>query len=211
LGLRKILPSDITQSKKIKESDQSLIEAGDEFFKLNLVTDYFFGRQRVIEKLKKVNENLKKDYGLQLALIQNYRSLEEQKRQWEKRLDDTRQKFPYLSEEEIIREASKFTSKPTGNGPHQTGGAVDLTLADLEGNVIFMGSDYSEQGEKTFFDSRNISVEARKYRNILKEVMEKEDFVNYPAEWWHWSYGDRMWAAYGKKPYAFYGPIEKNI
>ncbi len=39
--------------------------------------------------------------------------------------------------------------------------------------------------------------------------MKKQGFVNYPAEWWHWSYGDKMWAAYGKHPYAFFGKIEE--
>ena len=176
--------------------------------KLDYVTNLFVGCEEVIEKLKRVNKNLKEKYKLQLAVIQVYRSLEEQKKGWEKSLKRVREKFPNLSEKEIERYATKFSSKPSGNGPHQTGGAVDLTLADLDGNVIFMGSRYSEQSEKSYFDSKNIPEESRKYRDILKKEMKKEDFLNYPVEWWHWSYGDRMWAAYKKKTYAIYGPVE---
>ena len=207
LGVRKILPSDITGAKIIKENNEKLIELGGEFLKLNYEGSEFKGRESIIKKLRKINQKLKEKYQLQLAVIEIYRNPEKYQKNWDKRINDTREKFPNLSEKEIIREASKFSAKPNGNGPHQTGGAVDLTLADLDGNIIFMGSDYSEQSEKSFFESKNISEEAKKYREILKEVMEEEDFNNYPAEWWHWSYGDKMWAAYKKKPYAIYGPI----
>jgi zinc D-Ala-D-Ala dipeptidase len=31
--------------------------------------------------------------------------------------------------------------------------------------------------------------------------------VNYPTEWWHWSYGDRYWAVMTDAPAALYGPV----
>jgi D-alanyl-D-alanine dipeptidase len=31
--------------------------------------------------------------------------------------------------------------------------------------------------------------------------------VNYPTEWWHWSYGDRYWALMTGAPAALYGPV----
>jgi D-alanyl-D-alanine dipeptidase len=31
--------------------------------------------------------------------------------------------------------------------------------------------------------------------------------VNYPTEWWHWSYGDRYWALVTGAPAALYGPV----
>ena len=33
-------------------------------------------------------------------------------------------------------------------------------------------------------------------------------FVNYPTEWWHWSYGDRYWALTTGAAAALYGPVE---
>ncbi|HIP21963.1 MAG TPA: hypothetical protein EYG72_03405 [Candidatus Pacebacteria bacterium] len=130
------------------------------------------------------------------------------KKRWNKRIEDIKGENPNFSQDKITREASKFSSKPSGNGPHQTGGAVDLTLADLDGNILFMGSEYSERSEKSYTNSKNISLDSKKYRKILKDSMEKFDFINYPAEWWHWSYGDRMWSAYTKKSYTIYRPIE---
>ena len=41
--------------------------------------------------------------------------------------------------------------------------------------------------------------------------MEKAGFINYPAEWWHWSYGDCYWAYFNKCD-AIYSPVdEKDI
>lgn len=40
--------------------------------------------------------------------------------------------------------------------------------------------------------------------------MKKEGFVNYPGEWWHFSYGDQLWAAYKNKKYAIYGSIDNE-
>ena len=31
--------------------------------------------------------------------------------------------------------------------------------------------------------------------------------VNYPTEWWHWSYGDRYWALLTGAGHALYGPV----
>jgi hypothetical protein len=32
--------------------------------------------------------------------------------------------------------------------------------------------------------------------------------VNYPTEWWHWSFGDRYWAMATGSEAALYGPKE---
>ena len=41
--------------------------------------------------------------------------------------------------------------------------------------------------------------------------MERHDFVCYPGEWWHYSYGDQAWAVYRGENAALYGGIEKII
>jgi D-alanyl-D-alanine dipeptidase len=42
----------------------------------------------------------------------------------------------------------------------------------------------------------------------LIENLEKAGFVNYPAEWWHWSHGDRYWAVVTKNNFAIYGCVK---
>jgi D-alanyl-D-alanine dipeptidase len=39
--------------------------------------------------------------------------------------------------------------------------------------------------------------------------LEKVDFINYPGEWWHWSYGDKYWAFIKGKD-AIYNQIEEE-
>ncbi len=41
----------------------------------------------------------------------------------------------------------------------------------------------------------------------MSAILSEAGFVNYPTEYWHWSYGDRYWAYMKKKPYALYGLI----
>jgi hypothetical protein len=46
-------------------------------------------------------------------------------------------------------------------------------------------------------------------RIILCTALDAAGFINYPAEWWHWSYGDRYWAFQGSKPAAIYGTVQR--
>ncbi|MBV6624548.1 MAG: D-alanyl-D-alanine dipeptidase [Rivularia sp. (in: Bacteria)] len=83
--------------------------------------------------------------------------------------------------------------------PHSTGGAVDVTLVDEIGQVIDMGSPIDELSERSLPDYyAQIQVElAPRYhanRLLLKDVMEKAGFTRNPKEWWHFSFGDQMWA-----------------
>ncbi|AFY58793.1 D-alanyl-D-alanine dipeptidase [Rivularia sp. PCC 7116] len=83
--------------------------------------------------------------------------------------------------------------------PHSTGGAVDVTLVDEMGQVVDMGSPIDELSERSLPDYyAQIKVElAPRYhanRLLLKDVMEKAGFARNPREWWHFSFGDQMWA-----------------
>ncbi|SUX54583.1 Uncharacterised protein [Chromobacterium vaccinii] len=40
--------------------------------------------------------------------------------------------------------------------------------------------------------------------------MRDAGFVNYPSEWWHWSHGDRYWAAVTCAPAALYAAVEES-
>ena len=50
--------------------------------------------------------------------------------------------------------------------------------------------------------------EARANRRMLYWLMIEAGFTNHPDEWWHYSYGDQMWAKLSNKPAAFYGAAE---
>ena len=57
--------------------------------------------------------------------------------------------------------------------------------------------------------SEDINEDQKQNRKILREAMERAGFVWYPGEWWHYCYGDRMWAVYTNRQECFYGPIQE--
>jgi D-alanyl-D-alanine dipeptidase len=66
--------------------------------------------------------------------------------------------------------------------------------------------DVDEPG-RCYFAADGISREARANRDLLATVLCREGLVNYPTEWWHYSYGDRYWALATGAAAALYGPV----
>ena len=64
-----------------------------------------------------------------------------------------------------------------------------------------------ESGGACYLDSAAISSEARHNRSVLATVLSEAGLVNYPTEWWHWSFGDRYWAHVTGRPFAIHGPV----
>jgi D-alanyl-D-alanine dipeptidase len=50
---------------------------------------------------------------------------------------------------------------------------------------------------------------ARANRELLARALRGAGLVNYPTEWWHWSYGDRYWALVTGAPAALFGPVAR--
>lgn len=69
-----------------------------------------------------------------------------------------------------------------------------------------VGWGFNEPGPGSATAAEGLSPVARDNRAILVSVMSASGFVNYPHEWWHWSYGDRYWALCSGNPVALYGP-----
>ncbi|PCI19579.1 dipeptidase [Candidatus Wolfebacteria bacterium] len=209
LEKRKILTRDEINRVEVVDNDESLVEI-EETEKLKLSTkrtSIYFNRRQVVEMLYEAADHLFKDY--MLVLSEGYRSLKRQTVLWEKTLLRIREKSPNLSEDEIRRRARMLIAEPTKLGPpHSTGGAVDVMLAYSDGTEVEMGGEIGKSGGKTWTASDGLTEEEEKNRKILLDVMEQAGFINYPGEWWHYSYGDRMWAAYTGSDTCFYdGPL----
>lgn len=41
----------------------------------------------------------------------------------------------------------------------------------------------------------------------LRNLVMSQGFAPFDGEWWHFSYGDKEWAAYYSRQAAIYGPI----
>ncbi|MEU7864435.1 M15 family metallopeptidase [Nonomuraea sp. NPDC049141] len=151
--------------------------------------------------------------GLRLLLVEGYRPYALQERYFASSLDRMRRTYPGWTRERLCVEAAKYVSPPEV-APHVAGGAVDVTLCTEDGTELPMGTEVNatppEYGEECYTESAGISAEARGNRQILIDIMTATGFVNYPTEWWHWSYGDRYWAFVGERPHAHYGPAVLN-
>ncbi|OCQ99513.1 D-alanyl-D-alanine dipeptidase [Nostoc sp. MBR 210] len=83
--------------------------------------------------------------------------------------------------------------------PHSTGAAVDVTLVDDAGLIVDMGSPIDELSERSHPDyyANHPHPQAQQYhanRQLLNDVMLKAGFQRNPREWWHFCFGDQMWA-----------------
>jgi D-alanyl-D-alanine dipeptidase len=196
---------------KINENNESLVPI-IETEKLILLKKHKFLmpllRKSVSDLLTQASQNLPNGY--KILVVTAYRPLWMQKKLWKNRLWQMAKKYPFkmvFNYPRWKREVRKYTSPPGGSS-HQCGAAVDVTLLDNNNNRIDMGTTLTDFGEKVNTYSEQISPKQKENRKILYDTMTKVGFINYPLEWWHFSYGDRMWAAYSEKTECFYGPID---
>ncbi len=149
--------------------------------------------------------------GLRLLVVEGYRPLDLQRAYFDGYRDELRRSHPRWTAERLHVEASKYVSPPEV-APHSTGGAVDLTLCTSDGTELDMGTPVNADPEASrnacFTASRDISRQARRNREILVAGLAGAGLVNYPTEWWHWSYGDRYWALMTAAGSTRYGPVQ---
>ena len=176
--------------------------------------DYTYLRKMVYEKLKLAQSKLPKGY--HFCLYEGYRSLALQKMLFDKQYHNVKTRHPDWKEKDIFMETTKLVS-PVINPdntpnipPHSTGAAIDVYLIDDKGEVIDMGihpKDWmlDNDGHLSETVSSAISDTAKQNRNVMNKALIAAGFVNYPTEYWHWSYRDRYWAYVKKHNYAIYG------
>jgi D-alanyl-D-alanine dipeptidase len=174
-------------------------------------------RLTVSEKLLAVNARLA-PAGLELYLFDAWRPQAVQRHfhdvwfpAWLK------QRQPHLEGQALVDEVENYWSAPTSSAaspsPHSTGGAVDLTLRFKSTHQpLFMGGLFDDVTEDAWTDAWErrpiVSMsdeEARANRRVLYWAMAEQGFANNPTEWWHYSWGDQMWARLGGHPAAIYG------
>ncbi len=120
--------------------------------------------------------------------------------------DSATKTFFYPAEDRSSLIKSGYIDSHSG---HSRGSTVDLTLVQagsspksfhesyvdcrkpskVEGQLD-MGTSFDCFSEGAFTADKSISPEAQFNRAILRKVMEKHGFKNYPKEWWHFSLTD---------------------
>jgi D-alanyl-D-alanine dipeptidase len=170
----------------------------------------FAVRRSVAERLRRAVDALPSH--LSLLVKESLRPLALQERYFRSRSARIAAASPELGPEQVAGLAARFVAPPWVAG-HPTGGAIDVTLADADLGELDMGCPYdadetASQG-RCFSDARGLGPEVSERRRLMFDVLERAGFVNYPFEWWHWSYGDRYWAVVARQPAALYGAVDE--
>jgi zinc D-Ala-D-Ala dipeptidase len=131
-------------------------------------------------------------------------------------------RVPSPERDAVVADVGRFWAPPSDESatppPHSTGAAVDLTLAEAEGHLVGMGSAIDAIGAVSepdhFFTraaqlsdgpERDAFLDWHARRCALREAMELAGFAQHPNEWWHYSWGDQLWAWRSGAESARYG------
>jgi D-alanyl-D-alanine dipeptidase len=148
--------------------------------------------------------------GLRLRVVEGHRSAHDQQAIISAYAAELCRLHPGIAPAELRRLTSRFVA-PLDVAPHVAGAAVDLTLVDVCGDELDLGTPIDATPEESdgacWFAADGIGPDARAHRALLARVLGGAGLVNYPTEWWHWSFGDRYWALVTGAPAALYGPV----
>jgi D-alanyl-D-alanine dipeptidase len=152
--------------------------------------------------------------GIRLRVVEGHRSVADQRAIIASYAATVRAARPGVAGPELERLTSRFVS-PVDVAPHVAGAAVDLTLVDVCGDELDLGTPIDATPEdsdgRCWFAADGIGGDARAHRDLLRRVLQAQGLVNYPTEWWHWSYGDRYWALLTGASHAAYGPVHQAV
>jgi len=81
----------------------------------------------------------------------------------------------------------QYVANPVKGSIHNKGGAVDITLVDLEGRELDMGTDFDFFGKRAYHDNLDLPQNILDNRKLLKETMESYGFWSIRTEWWHYN------------------------
>lgn len=198
--------------------------------------DPFWVRAGVLDRLHQALDHLQQDYpGWGIQIFDAFRPVSVQQFMVDQAIAEiaiARNLNPEaLSDADravILLEVQTFWALPSVDPatppPHSTGGAIDITLVKADGEPLDMGSPIDELSPRSYPDhfanadpdhnpdpdpnpNPNPVPTFHQRRQLLKRVLTQAGFVQHPNEWWHFCYGDQMWAWLSRAPYAYYGRV----
>lgn len=122
-------------------------------------------------------------------------------------------------EAEVGRFWAPPSQDPATPPPHSTGAAVDLTLAAADGQPLDMGgaidtigavSEPEHHAGAALADPSGSAAQWHRRRRWLSAAMASAGFAQHPNEWWHYSWGDQLWAWRCGVAQACYGAVARE-
>ena len=131
-----------------------------------------FLRPEVADALNRANEIAEKK-GLKLVIYDCYRPYSYQKVMYD-----------------IVNDP-RYVAPPGKGSYHNRGAAVDIALADENGELLDMGGAFDDFSEISHYENKGVSRTGRKNRKTLRKIMVKAGFTPLSSEWWHFDYRDK--------------------
>ncbi|WP_345974864.1 M15 family metallopeptidase [Sulfurimonas sp. HSL3-7] len=102
---------------------------------------------------------------------------------WAKDLNDTRMKETYYPhvDKEVLFERGYIAAR----SGHSRGSTIDLTIEKLD-----MGTPFDFFDPRSHTHSEAVTKKQHQNRMKLKKIMERNGYVNYAEEWWHFTLKD---------------------
>ena len=206
----------------IEESNEPLVDLADYGFELEPAyyndglsdTPEMHLRKTVAERLAAVRGKLSP---LNFKIWDGWRPRKVQHNIYMKYRKEMQSEHPDWTAEQLREQLGTYVGIATDPNRipfHSTGGSVDLTLVDGSGVEFDMGTRFDHFGPKAaalYFEQGGDNETARDNRRILREALTKADFRYDEDEWWHFDYGNQIWAAVLGKPNAIYDEFDPTV
>ncbi len=127
-----------------------------------------FLRLKTVKAMIEANTEFMK-MGYKIKIFDCYRPLDVQKRMWK-----------------IVPNPS-YVADPSKGSIHNRGGAVDITLVDVTGAALDMGTSFDYFGIEASHNYQNLSQKIKVNREVLKTTMVQNGFNALDSEWWHYN------------------------
>jgi D-alanyl-D-alanine dipeptidase len=170
----------------------------------DLTTHYL--RQGVVEKLLAIQKLLGNEY--QLKIWDGWRPRHVQNALYQEFWQQLKQEHSDWNDPQLHASTEQFVTMATNPAripPHATGGTVDLTLVDKNGQELNMGTVFDHFGPEAAPEYFDHHQEITANRKLLRSVMESQGFTPDDDEWWHFDYGCQLWAVRSGESTAIYG------
>lgn len=178
---------------------------------INGALDTCYVREGLIHRLKCVASYLPE--GVHLLVLDGWRPYVVQMALRQSFAMHIQQQYADFSAQDQQYMLNQFVAQPstdvTKPSPHLTGGSVDVTLCDAMGNALDLGTAFDEISAQSYSHAFEGSqcIQVQQHRRMLYWSMIQAGFSNLPSEWWHFDYGNQLWAHHYNMPVAHYGMI----
>ncbi len=148
-----------------------------------------------------------------LVIRAGHRPIEVQRKLLEECAKEYKDENPDATDADALEHARTFISDPGITlPPHVCAAAVDVYIADAQSRKpLDFGAKINDDSDETFLYYPDLTAEQKSNRLILVKAMLGAGFASCMPEWYHFSYGDQVWAWFYGKTESLYSPIDPQI